>query len=137
MRVLHFGGGEMPQITITYNCSNGNFGFNPDPLQVPFQANDTITWKVTGTQVPSGTTVQFPSTGGITFAPGWPGSTPAIDPNDSSKYTASDNNTGTNTVGDFKYTTKLQVTDGTGTTTYPTHDPDVENDGAPAMVSRA
>lgn len=126
----------MPQITITYNCSTSVFQFNPDPLDVPYQANSTITWKVQGTQVPAGTTVQFPSTGGITFGPGWPGTTPVINPNDSTKYTADDNNTSSNTAGDFKYTTTLQVTDGQGQTTNPSHDPDVENEPPPTVSRR-
>jgi hypothetical protein len=126
----------MPQITVTYNCSNGRFHFHPDPLRVAYNANSTITWKVVGKHVPSGGSVRFPATGGIVFQSSWPGTTPGIDPNDSTQYSASDNNNGTNTAGDFKYTTTLTVTDGQGGTTSPTHDPDVENEGPPATVSR-
>lgn len=129
----------MPQITITYNLTTGVFQFNPDPLDVPYNANSTITWKVQGTQPPPGSSVQFPPTGGITFGPNWPGTTPVIDPNDSSKYSCTDNNNAANKTGDFKYTTTLAVTDGNGNTTNPSHDPDVENQGPPvkATVSRS
>ena len=126
----------MPQVTITYNVTTGLFQFNPDPLPVPYNADTTITWKVQATQPTPGTTVQFPSTGGIVFGPGWPGTTPVIDPDDPKKYSATDNNDASNTVGDFKYTTTLAVTDGQGQTTNPSFDPDVENQGPPPMVSR-
>ena len=124
----------MPQITITFDCSDQSFQFNPDPLQVPFDANSTITWKVVGTQIPRGGSVVFPESDGITFGSDWPGSQPTQDPDDPTVYTADDNNDSSNTIGDFKYTTTISYFDGSTTTT-PTFDPDVENEGPP-MVSR-
>jgi hypothetical protein len=126
----------MPQITITYNCRSGRFHFHPDPLPVPYNANSTITWKVVGKHVPSGGSVTFPATSGVVFGSNWPGTTPVIDPNDATQYTAQDNNNSSNTAGDFKYTTTLAVTDGQGQTTNPSYDPDVENEGPPATISR-
>jgi hypothetical protein len=125
----------MPQITITFDCSNQSFNFNPDPLQVPYNANSTIVWKLVGTQVPSGGSVTFPSTGGITFASNWPGTQPTQDANDPSKYSATDNNNSSNTTGDFKYTTNINYSDGTNTISKQ-YDPDVENE-SPSTVSRS
>ena len=125
----------MPQITITFDCSDQSFKFSPDPLQVPYNANSTIKWKVVGAHIPQGGSVTFPQSGGITVPANWPGTQPARDPNDSSVYSADDNNNSANTVGDFKYTTTLSYFNGT-TTTSPSFDPDVQNEGPPPMVSR-
>jgi hypothetical protein len=125
----------MAQITITFNYGNRTCNFSPNTLQVPYNANADITWKlvVTG-NVPSGTTVKFPPTGGIVFAPGWPGSTPTIDPNDPTKYTATDDNDSSNTLGDWKYTTSIEI-DTANSGGLISFDPDVQNEGPP-MISR-
>jgi hypothetical protein len=125
----------MPQITIQFDCSDQSFQFSPDPLPVPYNSNETITWKLVPIKIPTNGTVTFPATGGVTFGSDWPGSQPTRDPNDPRKYTVDDDNDSASTEGDFKYTTKIAYFDGLTSTT-PTFDPDVENEGPPPMVSR-
>jgi hypothetical protein len=122
----------MPTIHVKFNGSTKGFDFEPVSQPINLNANATIQWVLTGQQMPAQSSVRFPATGAIAFKSGynWPGSTPAIDPSNSSMYTATDSNA-PGQQGDFPYTTTVTFTDANGNSQTYSYDPDVDNLGTP------
>ena len=59
---------------------------------------------------------------------------PAIDPNDTSTYSATDNNTPGN-AGDYFYTVNILL-NANGVATPNSYDPDIDNQGSPVKISK-
>ena len=116
---------------VSYNPATQQWSGSPSWTvpNTPVRAGtNTLQWTLRPASVPGGFAAAFPAASGIVFQAGWPGGTPARQPDGT--YTATDNfATPPPTTADYPYSVTIVVTSQTDSSisTSFTLDPDVEN----------
>jgi hypothetical protein len=133
----------MATVTVHFDCSDQSWQFTPNNGTVnvpPGQSSFPIQWNLDGKNKPAGTKVEFAGTGGVAFKStnpkAWPGTTPTQAVGDPKQYNCTDDNSDPGDNGSYAYGINIVVTDGNGTQTPYSFDPDVQNDSA-VCVSHA